>query len=80
MVISLENIKYLDEYKLELIFSDQLVRTIDFEPFLKSAKNPMTSKYLDMDNFKKYKLEYGDLVWGDYEMCFPIWDLHQGNI
>lgn len=29
---------------------------------------------------KKFKIEFGDLVWGNYEMCFPIWDLYEGNI
>ena len=23
---------------------------------------------------------YGDVIWNDYEMCFPIWDLHEGII
>ena len=40
----------------------------------------MTKKYLDKQLFKKFRIEYGDVIWNDYEMCFPIWDLHQGEI
>jgi hypothetical protein len=25
-------------------------------------------------------LDYGDLMWGDYEMIFPIADLYRGEI
>jgi hypothetical protein len=55
-------------------------RLIDFASFLKNAKNPMTKKYLDKKLFKEYSIEYGDIIWNDYEMCFPIWDLHEGKI
>ncbi|MCX6583441.1 MAG: hypothetical protein NT166_24965 [Candidatus Aminicenantes bacterium] len=33
-----------------------------------------------MNAFKKFKIEYGDLIWNDYEMCFPIMDLYENNI
>jgi hypothetical protein len=25
-------------------------------------------------------LENGEVNWNDYELCFPIWDLHEGRI
>jgi len=40
----------------------------------------MTKKYLDMQLFEKYTIEYGDIIWNDYELCFPIWKLHEGKI
>ncbi len=40
----------------------------------------MTRKYLDQKLFQKYTIQYGDIIWNDYEMCFPIWDLYEGNI
>lgn len=40
----------------------------------------MTKKYLDKELFKSFTIAYGDLIWNDYEMCFPIWDLHEGKI
>ena len=40
----------------------------------------MTKKYLDKELFKSFTIDFGDLVWNDYEMCFPIWVLHEGKI
>jgi len=40
----------------------------------------MSRKYLDEKEFKNYSIVYGDIIWNDYEMCFPIWDLHEGTI
>jgi len=71
---------YLSGYKIQLIFNDGVVRIINFSEFLNSSKNPMTTKYLNSKNFRNFKLKHGDLVWGDYEMCFPISDLHEGKI
>jgi hypothetical protein len=79
MVISIEHAEYISEYCIKLVFFDGTNRIIDFEPFLKSARNPMTKKYLNVELFKSFKIEYGDLVWNDYELCFPIWDLHEGK-
>jgi len=80
MVISIDKAEYIGEYKIKFSFSDGVKRMIDFSSFLKNAKNPMTKKYLDKKLFKKYSIVYGDIIWNDYEMCFPIWDLHKGEI
>jgi hypothetical protein len=80
MVISIDNAVYVSEYQIKFIFSDGVERLIDFSSYLTGAKNPMTKKYLDKQLFKKFSIEYGDIVWNDYEMCFPIWDLHEGKI
>lgn len=80
MVVSIEQADYKGDYVINLRFSDGVERNIDFSSFLKNAKNPMTKKYLDKELFKSFKIDHGDLVWNDYEMCFPIWDLHEGRI
>ena len=80
MVISIIKAEYVREYKIKFLFSDGIEKTIDFSAFLNNAKNPMTRKYLDKKIFKKYSIEYGDIIWNDYEMCFPIWDLYEGKI
>lgn len=80
MVIEIIKAEYLIEYKIQFTFSDQTEKVIDFEPFLTTAKNPMSKKYLDVNLFKAFSISYGDIIWNDYEMCFPIWDLHEGNI
>ncbi len=71
---------YLSGYKIRLSFSDWLVRVMDFEPFLRKAMNPDITKYRQLRNFKKFHLHFGDLMWGDFDMIFPISDLHRGEI
>ena len=80
MVLSIENASYLGDYKIRLVFSDNNEQVIDFKPFLSKALNPMAKKYLDKDKFANFKIEYGDLQWNDYELCFPIADLYKGKI
>jgi hypothetical protein len=80
MVISINTAQYLGDYKILFGFSDGTEKEIDFSKFLQNARNPMTRKYLDKQLFQKYTIQYGDIIWNDYEMCFPIWELHEGNI
>lgn len=80
MVISIIKAEYAGEYKINLTFSDNTERMIDFADFLNNAKNPMTRKYLDKKLFSNFTIEYGDIIWNDYELCFPVWDLHEGKL
>jgi len=80
MVIEIIKAEYLKDYKIAFEFSDGLNQVIDFEHFLKSSNNPMSRKYLDLAEFKNFNLEFGDIEWNDFEMCFPIWDLYNGKI
>jgi DUF971 family protein len=80
MVISINKAEYVGGYKIRFLFSDGTEQLIDFFHFLNTARNPMTNKYLDMQLFEKFSIQYGDIIWNDYEMCFPIWDLHEGKI
>jgi hypothetical protein len=72
--------KYVSGYKLRLTFNDGTTRVFDFEPFLRRAQNPDISQYWQLRKFKSFHLHYGNLMWGDYEMIFPIEDLHRGEI
>ncbi len=40
----------------------------------------MIRVYLDPRKFANFRLEYGNLIWDDYELCFPIVDLYEANI
>ena len=80
MVIEITSAKYLGEYQIRLQFSDATGRTINLKSFLDHSKNPMTTQFRDKKKFAAFKIEYGDIVWGNYDMCFPIWDLHEGRI
>ncbi len=80
MVISIEKATYLGDYKIQFEFSEGKTQVIDFEGFLKKARNPMTSKYLDKEKFASFSLDSGDIHWNDFEMSFPIWNLYEGRI
>lgn len=72
--------KYVSGYKLLLTFNDGAVRVVDFGPFLAKARNPDTTDYRDLKRFKSFRIKDGDLMWGDYQMIFPIMDLYHGTI
>jgi len=72
--------KYLSGYRLLLTFNDGAARVVDFGPFLQKARNPDTTDFRDLKRFKSFRIDHGDLVWGDYQMIFPIMDLYRGTI
>jgi hypothetical protein len=72
--------RHLGEYRIGLEFNDGRRRIVDFAQFLKKARNPMFTKYRRVKQFRSFHIEHGDLMWGDFEMIFPIADLHRGEI
>ncbi len=72
--------EYVSGYKVRVTFNDGTAQEVDFEPFLGKARNPDLTQYRQLRKFKNFRLHYGDLMWGDYEMIFPITDLHAGVI
>ena len=74
-VINVKKAEYLNGYKLKVSFNDGVEQVIDFGSFLSNSLNPLINK-----EFKKYELDHGDLIWNDYDLCFPIADLYENNI
>jgi len=75
-----ETAEHAGDFTLRLAFNDGTVRTIDFGPFLRQSRNPLIQAYLDPIAFSKFAVKDGDLIWGDYDLCFPIADLYEGRI
>jgi hypothetical protein len=71
---------YVPRHRVDIEFNDGTRRVVDFGPFLKQARNPMFTKYRRLREFKSFHIHDGDLMWGDYEMIFPIMDLYHGTI
>jgi hypothetical protein len=71
---------YVPRHRVDIKFNDGTRRVVDFGPFLKQARNPMFTKYRGIKEFKSFHIHDGDLMWGDYEMIFPIMDLYHGTI
>ena len=78
--IAVTHAEYLGNYEIHLTFSDEMEQTVDFSAFLNRSHNPMTRKYLDKKLFRNFQIEHGDIVWNDYELCFPIGDLYEGCV
>ncbi len=79
-VVDIVRAEQVSGYKLRLDFSDGAERVIDFEPFLRGSRNPLIRQYLDPKKFANFRVEYGELVWDDYGLCFPIADLYENRI
>lgn len=79
-VIDIVRAEQLSGYSLKLSFSDGTERIVDFEPFLRASRNPMIRAYLEPERFANFRLEYGDLIWDDYGLCFPVADLYENTI
>lgn len=79
--ISVSKAAYVDGYRVELVFNDSKKRVVDFGNFLNTYSHPQYNKYKKPENFKKFRVENGNIVWGkDWDMIFPVFDLYQGKI
>ncbi len=79
--ISVKEVKYIEEYKLEIIFTDDKKKVLDFKQFFNTHSNPQYDKYKKTENFKKFKIENGNVTWGkDWDMIFPVYNLYQGKV
>ena len=77
-VVKINNAKYLEEYKLLLTFNDETSKIVDFKDLLKSTPYTNEKKFSNMEFFKLFWVEVGDLIWSDYDMCFQAKNLYQG--
>ena len=79
--VSVKGAKYIDGFKVELLYSDNKKNVVDFAGFLKTHSHPQFNKYKKIANFKKFNIENGNVVWGkDWDMIFPVYDLYTGKI
>ena len=73
--------KNIDGFKVELLFSDNMKKIVDFAGFLETRSHPQFNKYKKQANFKRFNIENGNVVWRkDGDMIFPIDDLYTGKI
>jgi len=78
--IKIESAAHVGGHKLRLYFSDGKEQIVDFGPFLKHSVHPEIRKFLSPKTFKQYTLEGGELMWGDFDLIFPIMDLYENNL
>jgi len=68
------------DHRIGLRFDDGTSRVVDFGPFLTRARHPDLHKFLEPGVFATFRVQDGDLVWGDFAMCFPIMELYCGRV
>jgi len=79
-ILEIKSAKFIGDFAIRIFFNDGINRLIDFKPFLESSLHPSIRKYLDEKKFKKFDLVDGNLNWNDYDLIFPINNLHEGII
>ena len=79
-LISIKKAKYIDDYKISLLFNDGKSNIVDFKDFILKSQHPDIKKYKDINLFKNFNITYGELEWNDYELAFPIYDLYNKGI
>ena len=73
MNLSIVSAKYVAPLKVELHFSDSTVKTVDVGAFIKKHPHPQYNSYLNENKFKKFKIEFGNIVWGkNWDLIFPV--------
>ena len=68
------------DYTLRIAFDDGTTQEVDFQASISNALQPDIRAYLKPQRFAAFRIEYGELVWGDYDLCFPIIDLYKNQL
>jgi hypothetical protein len=79
-VVFVEAAEPVGDLRLRITFNDSTQRIVDFAPFLRQSRNPLIQAYLDPAAFARFMVRDGDLIWDDYDLCFPIADLYEGRV
>ena len=79
-IINIISANLVGDYRIRLRFDDGTEQTVDFRPFLTASLHPDIRRWLDPARFSDFHIEYGELVWGDYDLCFPVIDLHRNDL
>jgi hypothetical protein len=79
--LKIKDAEYLQELTLKITFSDSTEKIVDFSSFLMHHSHPQHDAYRDPQQFKKYSIVSGNIVWGkDWDMVFPVEDIYNGKL
>lgn len=68
-----------NDLTVSLLFNDQTQRRVDVGAFIRRHPHPQYNKYLTPKNFRKMRLEEGNIIWGN-DLEFHIEDLYAGSL
>lgn len=81
ITLEVQKATYLDGYRLSIAFSNGKNKVVDFSQFITHTDKAALTKYKDLSNFKKFKVEDGNVVWGrNWDLIFPVHELYRGKI
>lgn len=74
------NAVYVKDYTLLVTFANGKVKEVDFTLALEKYAQGYYAKYKKLNNFKKFKIENQNIVWGkDWDLIFPPENLYKGR-
>jgi len=60
---------YIKDYEIKLLFSNGIIKTVDFKPFLINAKN-LALPLLNLDYFKRFYIDNTTICWPNgFDFC-----------
>lgn len=77
-LITITNAKYIDEYRIEAVFSNGIKKMLDFSPIIKEAKG-VVKKLADITYFKNFTLDPFTIDWNN-EIGFDPQDLYEHGV
>ena len=79
--VSIVKAEYVGDLSVKIVFNDNTTTIVDVGTFIKKHPHPQYNKYLEESNFKKFKIDLGNIVWGkNWDLIFPIEQLYKGKI
>lgn len=79
--ISIIKAEYAGNLSVKIWFDDDTSQIINIGEFIKKHPHPQYNKYLDEKRFKQFKIENGNVVWGNnWDLIFPIDQLYNGVV
>jgi hypothetical protein len=71
---------YIKDYIIKLTFNDGKINNVDFKEEVMAQKVPEYKKYQHIKEFKRFKIESGNLVWGkNWDLIFPLYKLYENS-
>lgn len=62
-MIFLQKVKYLNNYKIQVTFENNETKIVDLKKYLEKNQHPQAKKLLNINNFKKVKVDCHSLTW-----------------
>jgi len=62
-MIQVTEARYIDQYKIYLVFNDHREGIVDFKAVITKDHRPIIAELINIDKFKKFKVEADTIVW-----------------